>query len=132
VEYEYQRFLRFVEHDIYALQGKFFLSFRQDLVTANNNNTINPLVHKYKKDGKLTIDEFITLISLIVNEKYKVGKASVIHNLINDIPPERWEAERCLNCNRPMSRSMVDITKKLRITISDSSIPFTHSSCPVY
>jgi hypothetical protein len=34
----------------------------------------------------LAIDEFVTLIRLILNEKYQVGKASVIYNIKNGIP----------------------------------------------
>jgi biotin operon repressor len=128
VENEYQRFLRLVEYDIDTLQRQFFLHFRQDLATANNN----PLVEKYKKHGKLTIDEFITLLNLVFDQKYQVGKVSVIENLINSIPPEGWEAERCLNCNKPVSGSMVDTIRKLRIAISDTRIPIVHSpSCRV-
>jgi transposase len=130
VENEYQRFSRLTEHDVDALQRKFFLDFNQGLATTNNNTT-NLLVEKYNKDGKLTIDEFITLIKLMLNEKYQGGKASLIHNIINGIIPDGWEEEACIRCNKTIIGSIVDPSKKLRITISDNSIPLTHSSCRV-
>src|SRR6188472_971933 len=50
VENEYQRFSRLTEHDVDALQRKFFLDFNQGLATANNNNnTANLLIEKYNK-----------------------------------------------------------------------------------
>jgi hypothetical protein len=131
VENEYQRFLRFTEHDVEILQRRFFLHFRQDLLIANNN-TINSLVEKYEKNGKVTIDEFITLITLMLNEKYQGGKASQIHDIINGIPPEGWEEGRCLNCNNTVRGNIIDPTKKLRITVLHSSIPLVHRpSCRV-
>jgi biotin operon repressor len=129
VENEYQRFSRLTEHDVDALQRKFFLDFKGLATTNNNNNTTNRLVEKYNKDGKLTIDEFITLIKLMLNEKYQTGKDSVINNIINGILPDGWKVETCINCNKPITGSMMDPTKKLRITTSDSFIPMTHSSC---
>lgn len=131
VENEYQRFSRLTGDDVDALQKKFFLDFNQGLATTNNNNTTNRLVEKYNKDGKLTIDEFITLIKLMLNEKYQAGKASLIHNIINGFVPDGWEVEACISCNKPITGAIMDPTKKLRITISDSSIPVTHSSCKV-
>jgi biotin operon repressor len=130
VENEYQRFSRLTEHDVAALQRKFFVDFNQGLATTNNNTT-KRLVEKYNKEGKLTIDEFITLIKLMLNEKYQVGKDSVTHNIINGILPDGWKAETCITCNKPITGSIVDPTKKLRMTISDSFIPLTHSSCRV-
>ena len=129
VENEYQRFSRLTEHDVDALQRKFFVDFNQALATANNNNTTNRLVEKYNKYGKLTIDEFITLIKLMLNEKYRAGKDSVINNIINGILPDAWKVETCIRCNKPITESIMDPTKKLRITISDTFIPLTHSSC---
>ena len=128
VENEYQRFSRFTEHDVDVLQRKFFLDFNQVLATTDNNTT-NRLVEKYNKEGKLTIDEFITLIKLMLNEKYQGGKASLIHNIINGIVPDGWEVEACINCNKPIIGSIVDPSKQLRIAISNRSIPSTHSSC---
>jgi hypothetical protein len=130
VENEYQRFSRFTGDDVAALQRKFFVDFNQGLATTNNNTT-KRLVEKYNKEGKLTIDEFITLIKLMLNEKYQVGKDSVTHNIINGILPDGWKAETCITCNKPITGSIVDPTKKLRMTISDSFIPLTHSSCRV-
>ena len=129
MENEYQRFSRFIEHDVDALLRKFFVDFNQGLTTTNNNNTTNRLFEKYNKEGKLTIDEFITLIKLMLNEKYQAGKASLIHNIINGYVPNGWEVEACIGCNKPITGAIIDPTKKLRITISDSSIPMTHSSC---
>jgi biotin operon repressor len=130
VENEYQRFSRLTGDDVAALQRKFFLDFNQGLATnTNNNNTTKPLVEKYNKDGKLTIDEFITLIKLMLNEKYKVGKDSVIHNITNGILPDGWKVETCINCNKPITAAMMHPTKKLRITISDSYNPMAHPSC---
>jgi hypothetical protein len=130
VENEYQRFSRFTGDDVAALQRKFFVDFNQGLATTNNNTT-KRLVEKYKKDGKLTIDEFITLIKLMLNEKYQAGKDSVFNNIINGILPYGWKAETCIRCNKPITGSIVDPSKELRITISDNSIPLTHSSCRV-
>jgi biotin operon repressor len=129
VENEYQRFSRLTGDEVAALQRKFFVDFNQGLATTNN--TTNRLVEKYNKEGKLTIDEFITLIKLMLNEKYQGGKDSVTHNIINGIAPDGWKAETCINCNKPISGAIMDPTKRLRITISDSSIPMTHSSCRV-
>jgi biotin operon repressor len=128
VENEYQRFLRFVEYNIDALQKKFFRYLQQDLLTANNN-TINSLVEKFRKDGKLTIDEFITLMKSLLDERYRVGRLSAIGDLINGIIPDGWEAELCLNCNKPVNGAMVNAAKTTRIMVSDrsSSIPLTHS-----
>ncbi len=132
VENEYQRFSRLTGDDFAALQRKFFVDFNQGLATSTkNNNTAKPLVEKYNKDGKLTIDEFITLIKLMLNEKYQVGKDSVIQNITNGILPDGWKAETCINCNKPIAGTIMDPTKKLRITISDSSNPTTHSYCRV-
>jgi transposase len=128
VENEYQRFSRLTEHDVDALQRKFFLDFNKGLATTNNNTT-KRLVEKYNKEGKLTIDEFITLIKLMLNEKYQVGKDSVIQNITNGILPDGWKAETCINCNKPIAGTIMDPTKKLRITISDSSNPTTHPYC---
>jgi len=130
VENEYQRFSRLTGDDVDALQRKFFLDFNQGLATANNNNnTTNRLVEKYNKEGKLTIDEFITLIKLMLNEKYRAGKDSVINNIINGILPDGWKVETCMNCSKPITGSIVDPKKKLRMTISDSFTPLMHSSC---
>ena len=129
VENEYQRFSRLTGDDVAALQRKFFIDFNQDLVTSINNNTTKPLVEKYNKDGKLTIDEFITLIKLMFNEKYKVWRDSVIHNITNGILPDEWKVETCINCNKPITGAMMHPTKKLRITISDNSNPMIHPSC---
>jgi hypothetical protein len=128
VENEYQRFSRLTEHDVDALQRKFFVNFNQDLVTANNNTT-NRLFEKYNKEGKLTIVEFITLIKLMLNEKYQVGKDSVIHNIENGILLDGWKVDSCMNCNQPIIGSIVDPSNNLRIAISNSSIPLTHSYC---
>jgi hypothetical protein len=130
VENEYQRFSRLTEHDVDALQRKFFLDFNQGLATTNNNTT-NLLVEKYNKDGKLTIDEFITLIKLMLNEKYRAGKDSVINNIINGILPDGWKVETCIRCNKPITGAIMDPTKELRITISDNFNPMTHPSCRV-
>jgi hypothetical protein len=129
VENEYQRFSRLTGDDVAALQRKFFVDFNQGLATTNN--TTNRLVEKYNKEGKLTIDEFITLIKLMLNEKYQGGKDSVTLNIINGIVPDGWKAETCMNCNKLISGAIMDPTKRLRITISDSSIPMTHSSCRI-
>jgi transposase len=128
VENEYQRFSRFTGDDVAALQRKFFVDFNQGLATTNNNTT-KRLVEKYNKEGKLTIDEFITLIKLMLNEKYQGGKDSVTHNIIKGIVPDGWKAETCVNCNKPITEAIMEPTKKLRITISDSSNPMTHPSC---
>jgi DNA-binding CsgD family transcriptional regulator len=127
VENEYQRFSRFTEHDVDALERKFFLNFKQDLVTAKN--IINPLVEKYNKKGMLTIDEFITLIKLMLNEKYQWGKASVIHDIVNGIPPDGWKVVRCMNCNRPISGVIADPTTEMGQNLLKTSIPWTHPSC---
>jgi hypothetical protein len=67
----------------------------------------------------------------MLNEKYQGGKASLIHNIIYGIIPDGWEEEACIRCNKTIIGSIVDPSKKLRITISDNSIPLTHSSCRV-
>jgi biotin operon repressor len=126
VENEYQRLLRFVESDIVVLQKKFFLYLKQDLLTANNN-TINSLVEKFRKDGKLTIAEFITLIKSLLDERYQVGRLSAIRDLINGIIPDGWEADLCLNCNKPVNGVMMDAARTTRIMVSDRSRPLTHS-----
>ena len=126
VENEYQRFLRFVESDVVVLQKKFFLYLKQDLLTANNN-TINSMIEKFRKDGKLTIAEFITLIKSLLDERYQVGRVSAIGDLINGIMPDGWEAARCLNCNKPVIGAMVDAAKTTRIMVSDPSRPLAHS-----
>ena len=77
----------------------------------------------------MAIDKFITLISLILDEKHQGGKVLAIHNLINGIAPNGWQADRCLNCDEPITGAVVNSKKKLRITVSDSSIPLTHSPC---
>jgi hypothetical protein len=77
----------------------------------------------------LTIEEFITLIKLMLNEKYQGGKDSVTHNIINGILPDGWKVETCITCNKPITGSIVDPKKKLRMTISDSFTPLMHSSC---
>ena len=130
VENEYQRFSRLTGDDADALQRKFFLDLNQGLVTSTkNNNTANLLIEKYNKEEKLTIDEFIILIKLMLNEKYRAGKDSVINNIKNGILPDGWKVETCIRCNKPITESIMDPTKKLRITISDTFIPLTHSSC---
>jgi hypothetical protein len=130
VESEYQRFSRFTENDIDVLQRKFFVEFNQELVTSSNNNTIrNSLVEKYNKEGRLVIDEFVTLIRLILNEKYRVGKASIIYNIKNGIPPDGWQVVRCVNCNKPISGVIVDPTTELGQNLLKTSIPWTHRSC---
>ncbi|MFL6391830.1 MAG: hypothetical protein ACJ71E_07255, partial [Nitrososphaeraceae archaeon] len=104
----------------------FFRYLQQDLLTANNN-TINSLVEKFRKDGKLTIDEFITLMKSLLDERYRVGRLSAIGDLINGIIPDGWEAELCLNCNKPVNGAMVDAAARTtRIMVSDSSRPLTH------
>jgi hypothetical protein len=99
---------------------------KQDLLTANNN-TINSLVEKFK-DGKLTIAEFITLIKSLLDERYQVGRLSAIRDLINGIIPDGWEADLCLNCNKPVNGVMMDAARTTRIMVSDRSRPLTHSS----
>lgn len=128
VEIEYQRFLRFEkEYDIYTLERKFFQNYEKDLLNANNY-TVNSLVQKYKKDGKLGADEFISLINVILNEKYRVGKISAIYDLINNIPPAGWQAARCMNCYEPLSGCMEDPENKLRITVTNTFQPVTHNT----
>ncbi len=127
VEIEYQRFLRLEnEYDIYTLQTKFFQKFEQQLLGAKNNNAVNSLVEKYRKDGKLVADEFIALINLMQNERFQFGKVSAIEELINNIPPAGWQSGRCINCNGVVSHCIEDPIRKLRITISDTFIPLTH------
>jgi len=131
VENEYQRFLRLEnEYDIYTLQTKFFQNFEQELLSAKDNNAVNSLVEKYRKDGKLVADEFIALINLMQNERFQFGKVSAIDDLISNIPPAGWQSGRCINCNGVFNYSMEDPIRKLRITISDTSIPLIHKhSC---
>ena len=126
VESEYQRFVRLAEYDIDSLQKKFFLEFRQDLLTTSNC-TINSLLEKYRKDGKLTIDEFIQLIKSLQNEKYRLGKVSAIDDLVSGNAPDGWVPALCLNCNKPIPGCMVDATKRSTITKTDVPIPWTHS-----
>lgn len=136
VQNEYQRYLRLEnEYDTYTLQIKFFQKFEQQLLTSKNyNNEINPLVEKYRKNGKLVADDFIDLINILLKERYVVGKVSAIDDLMNKIPPVGWEAGRCTNCNEVLGQCMVNPTKELRIILSDTSVPLTHSSfgirCP--
>jgi biotin operon repressor len=127
VENEYQRFSRLTEHDIDALIRKFFLDFNQQIVTANN--AIKPLVEKYSNKGKFTIDEFITLIRLMLNEKYQAGNYSVINNIKNGIPPDGWEVVRCMNCNKSMSGAIVNAKEELGAKILNT--PWTHLHCKV-
>jgi hypothetical protein len=89
------------------------------------------LVEKYKKEGRLAIDEFINLIRLILDEKYQVGKASVIYNIKNGIPPDGWQSVRCMNCNKPITGTIVDPTTEIGTRISNSFGPWTHLSCRV-
>ena len=99
-------------------------------MSAKNNNAVNSLVEKYRKDGKLVADEFIALINLMQNERFQFGKVSAIDDLINDIPPAGWQSGRCINCNGVFNHSMEDPIRKLRITISDTLIPLIHKpSC---
>lgn len=136
VESEYQRFLRLEnEYDTYTLQIKFFQNFEQQLLTSKYyNNELNPLVEKYRKNGKLVADDFIGLIKTLLKETYVVGKVSAIDDLMNKIPPVGWEAGRCINCNEVLGQCIVNSTKESRIILSDTSIPLTHSSfgirCP--
>jgi hypothetical protein len=132
VESEYQRFSRFTENDIDVLQRKFFVEFNEELVTSHNDNTIRySLVEKYNKEGRLVIDEFVTLISLILNEKYHAGRASVIYNIKNGIPPDGWQIVRCMNCNKPISGAIVDPTTEIGTRILNALGPWTHPSCRV-
>jgi hypothetical protein len=132
VEMEYQRFLRFQkEYDIYTLQRKFLQNYEQYILqAANNNEAVNSLVQKHRKDGKLDADELISLINSVVDEKYKVGKISAVNDLINSIPPLGWQTARCINCNGAYSGCFENTTNKLRITVTDTSIPVIHKSCP--
>jgi Zn-finger domain-containing protein len=127
VESEYQRFSRFKENDIDVLQRKFFLHF----ILLNSNYITNPLVEKYKKEGRLAIDEFINLIKFILNEKYQVGKASVIYNIKNGIPPDGWQAVRCMNCNKLISGAMLDPTTEIGTRILNAFGLWTHPFCRV-
>ena len=106
---------------------KFFLDFNQHLVTANNS--IKPLVEKYNNKGNFTIDEFITLIRLMLNEKYPAGNYSVINNIKNGIPPDGWEVVRCINCNKSMSGAIVNAKEELGAKILNA--PWTHLHCKV-
>jgi hypothetical protein len=132
VEIEHQRFLRFEkQYDIYTLQKKIFQYYEQDIYrAANNNEAVSLLVQKHRKDGKLDADELIGLINSTLDAKYKEGKISAINDLIKNIPPLGWHTARCINCNGPYTRSFEDSTNKLRITVTDTYIPMTHSSCP--
>jgi hypothetical protein len=127
VENEYQRYLRLREYDVSFLLKKFLLHFKQELLTTNND-TIISLREKYGKDRRLTIDECITLISSLINEKYRLGKVSAIHDLIDGIVPEGWQSVLCLNCNKPITGCMDNVTMRSRIRISDNSMPLTHPS----
>jgi hypothetical protein len=127
VENEYQMFQRLVECDIDSLQKKFFVYFKRDLVTANDN-TLNLLQEKYRNDGKLSPDEFINLRKSLVDEKYRRGEASAIHDLLNGTVPDGWEAVLCLNCNKPIRGSIKHPAKTITITLSYKLVPLTHPS----
>ena len=127
VESENQRFQRLVENDIDSLQKKFIAHFERDLLITNNN-TIGLLLEKYKNDGKLSVDEFINLIEALLNEKYRSGEATAIHNLINGNVPDGWEVVSCLNCNKPIKGSIVDPAKTLWITVSYKNMPLSHGA----
>jgi hypothetical protein len=132
VESEYQRFSRFTENDIEVLHRKFFVEFNQELVTSSNNGTIRySLVEKYNKEGRLTIEEFVTLIRLMLNEKFQVGRASVIYNMKKGIPPDGWQVVRCMNCNKPITGAIVDLTTEIGTRILNSFGSWTHLSCRV-
>ena len=126
VESEYQRFVRLAEYDIDSLQKKFLLEFRQDL-PITSDYTINSFLEKYRKDGKLTIDEFIKFIDSLLNEKYRLGKVSAIDDLLSGTALDGWATALCLNCNKPIPGCMVDATKRSTIMKSDVPIPWTHS-----
>ena len=131
VESENQRFQRLVENDVDSLQNRLFRHIQEDLRNTNNL-TIKSLFEKYRKDGKLTIAEFINLTQLLLDERYRLGKISAMRDLVNGNLPEGWEAELCLNCNKPI-RGCIK-ANGLRIIISDDSTPVVHSSwglsCP--
>ncbi|MFL6396689.1 MAG: hypothetical protein ACJ706_05975 [Nitrososphaeraceae archaeon] len=59
----------------------------------------------------------------------KINILSAIGDHINGIMPDGWEAELCLNCNKPVNGAMVNAAKTTRIMVSDrsSSSPLTHS-----
>jgi biotin operon repressor len=127
VESENQRFQRLVENNIDSLPKKFFAHFERDLLSTNNN-TINLLLEKYKNDVKLRVDEFINLTRSLLNEKYRSGEASAIHNLINGNVPDGWEAVACLDCNKPIRGSIVDPAKTMWITLSYKNMPLSHGA----
>lgn len=79
--------------------------FKQDL------DSENPLVEKYNKEGKLTIDEFVALIKSVLDEKFKVGENSVISGMISCIPPKEWVVIKCRVCNKPIHGAIL-IPKK--------------------
>jgi biotin operon repressor len=132
VERENQRFQRLVQNDVDSLQNRLFRHIQEDLRNTNNL-TIKSLFEKYTKDGKLTIEEFIHLTQLLLEERYRLGKISAMGDLVNGNLPEGWEAELCLNCNKPI-RGCIKDAKGLRIIISNDSTPLLHSSwgvsCP--
>jgi hypothetical protein len=76
--------------------------------------------------GKLALG---AIVSRSVDERYRVGRLSAIGDLINGIMPDGWEAELCLNCNKPVNGAMVDAARTTRIMVSDRSRPLTHSHC---
>jgi hypothetical protein len=131
VEIEYQRFLRFQkEYDICTLQRRFLRNHEQYIVQiANNNEVVNSLIQKQRKDGKMDADELISLINSILDEKYKDGKISAINDLMNNIPPLGWQTGRCINCNGAYSGCFENTALKVRITVSDTFIPMIHHSC---
>ena len=135
VESESQRFQRLVENDIEFLQRRFFSGFEQDLlILAANNNTISSLVQKYKNDGILSIDDFMNLTRLMMNEKYRTGEASAFYNLINGDLPDGWEAVKCFNCNKPIMGSIAIPARTLTIAVYYDFVPLSHQalhlSCP--
>src|ERR671933_755599 len=121
VESENQRFQRLVENDVDSLQNRLFRHIQEDLRNTNNL-TIKSLFEKYRKDGKLTLAEFINLTQLLLDERYRLGKISAMRDLVNGNLPEGWEAVLCLNCNKPI-RGCIKDAKGLRIIISDDSTP---------
>jgi hypothetical protein len=86
------------------------------------------LLEKYKNDVKLRVDEFINLTRSLLNEKYRSGEASAIHNLINGNVPDGWEAVACLDCNKPIRGSIVDPAKTMWITLSYKNMPLSHGA----
>ncbi|MFQ5970418.1 MAG: hypothetical protein ACE5J2_07995 [Nitrososphaerales archaeon] len=110
VEDEFQKFLKYSECDIYALQERIMEHFGID--TSHEDYRIRKLAENYNKNGYLPNDQFFEVIRHVGHVQYEAGLNAL--DDVHDAPPPRgWTKIRCCVCGQPFYGAVVDPTSSL-------------------